>query len=60
MITIPLPYGRSYLNTQIPEERLAGVLASRAHQYKPAAGEAELVRGALANRLCVYLYESRK
>ena len=47
MATITLPYGRGKVLAEIPDERLAGVLQSKAHSYHPAAGEAELVRRAL-------------
>lgn len=49
MTVINIPYGRTHITTEIPDERLAGILESRAHQYEPAAGEEELVAAALAN-----------
>jgi nickel-dependent lactate racemase len=47
MISVNIPYGKSHIRIQIPRKRLAGLLESRAHQYKPEAGEEELVRKAL-------------
>lgn len=57
MATIKIPYGRTFWTVDIPDDRLAGVLVSKAHYYTPAAGEADLVRQALDNpigspRLC--------
>lgn len=49
MANITLPFGREKIVASIPDERLAGVLQSKAHDYKPAAGESELVRQALEN-----------
>jgi lactate racemase len=49
MTAIHIPCGRGYIETHIPAGRLEGVLESRAHQYKPAMGEKELVQKALAN-----------
>lgn len=48
MATINIPYGKSHIEAVIPDARLEGVLESHAHHYKPAAGEEELVRAALA------------
>ncbi len=49
MANITLPFGREKIVASIPDERLAGVLQSKAHDYKPAAGESGLVRQALEN-----------
>jgi len=49
MTSINIPYGKTYIEVQIPKERLEGILESRAHNYKPEAGEEELVRRALEN-----------
>ena len=49
MTTVNIPYGRSHMAVNIPEERLAAILESRAHNYKPEAGEEQLVRKALEN-----------
>lgn len=49
MVTVEVPYGKTSIKLQIQEERLAGILESRAHQYHPEAGEAELVKLALEN-----------
>lgn len=43
-----IPYGKKYMELKISEDRLAGILASKAHQYKPKTGETDLVRQALA------------
>lgn len=47
MTAINIPYGKGYLTVTIPEARLAGILESRAHHYRPEASESELVRKAL-------------
>ncbi|MDR1379592.1 MAG: nickel-dependent lactate racemase, partial [Synergistaceae bacterium] len=44
---ISVPYGKSAIICEIPEERLRGVLYSRAHDYKAKATESSLVREAL-------------
>jgi len=49
MTKISIPYSKSYIDVSIPEKRLEGILESRAHRYKPEAGEAELVQRALEN-----------
>jgi lactate racemase len=49
MTAINMPYGKSCIKVQIPSERLLGILESRAHSYKPEAGEEELVKRALEN-----------
>ena len=49
MITVEIPFGKTYLKFQFPEERLEGVLESRAHQYRPEAEEEDLVKSALIN-----------
>ncbi len=45
--TINIPYGRTFLEAQIPDDRLAGVLVSKAHHYIPEANQESLVRQAL-------------
>ncbi len=58
MATINLPYGKEYINATIPDERLAGVLTSKLHGYKPEVSEETLIRDALANPVdCAPLYE---
>lgn len=47
MSTITLPYGKGKVSATIPDKRLAGILQSKAHSYRPSAGEAELVQQAL-------------
>lgn len=49
MKTIKLPYGKGTLDLNIPEERLAGILESHAHEFKAEKSEAEIVREALEN-----------
>ncbi len=47
MATIRIPYAKTYMELQIPDERLLGVLESKAHHYTPELEQAELVRQAL-------------
>ena len=49
MTAINIPYGKTHLKVDIPDARLEGVLESRAHDFKPTAGEVDLVRMALEN-----------
>jgi nickel-dependent lactate racemase len=44
---ISIPYGKTSVSCRLPEERVKGVLYSRAHDYKPGVSEFELVRKAL-------------
>ncbi|CAA7601324.1 Domain of unknown function DUF2088 [Acididesulfobacillus acetoxydans] len=44
---VKLPYGHSFLEAEIPDERLAGILTTRAEH--PKAGGMAVVEGALAN-----------
>ena len=44
MKTINLPYGKGKLTIEIPEERLAGILLSKAHDYQAKMEEEELVK----------------
>ncbi|MBE3102273.1 MAG: hypothetical protein IMZ47_08415 [Firmicutes bacterium] len=37
MANIELPYGKEYINVEIPDERLNAVLVSDMHHYKPEA-----------------------
>ena len=46
---ISIPYGRTHLTADIPEDRLQAVLRSRLESYVPPMGETELVEAALAN-----------
>jgi len=48
MTEVKFFYGRGSLALDLPEDRLVGVLLSRAHEYQPEAPEGELVRRALA------------
>lgn len=47
MATIKLPFGREQLTVTVPDERLAGVLVSKAHDYHPEKSEVELVKEAM-------------
>lgn len=49
MTIVHIPYGKSPMAVNIPEERLVAILESRAHDYRPEAGEEQLVRRALEN-----------
>lgn len=49
MAEIKIPYGKSYLLANVPDQKLEGVLESKAHHYHPEAGEIELVQQALEN-----------
>ena len=42
-------YGKSFLALDLPDSRLREVLLSRAHDFKPAGTETEIVRNALEN-----------
>ena len=49
MAVVKLPYGTDFLEVDIPDERLNGVLISELHHYKPKLSQVELVRQALEN-----------
>ncbi len=49
MAIIKLPFGRGYLNAEIPNDRLEAVLVPDIHQYKPKLNQTELVKHALEN-----------
>ncbi len=58
MATIKLPYGKEYISASIPDERLAGVLTSKLHGYKPEVSEEKLIRDALKNPIgCLPLHK---
>ena len=48
MHTFSLPFGKEKIKLELPEEQVAGVLVSHAHEYKAPKSEAELVADALA------------
>lgn len=48
-MNIKLPYGKGYKEITVEDERLKAVLVSKAHEYRPTMGEAELVSEALKN-----------
>lgn len=47
MKQIKIPFGTTYLDANIPLNRIAGVLVSKAHHYHSESSEQELVRNAL-------------
>ncbi len=47
MASIKLPFGKSGITAEIPDDRLAGVLRSEAGSYKAEKGESEIVQDAL-------------
>lgn len=49
MANIKLPYGKEFLDVNIPDERLNAVLVSDMHHYKAEKSQTELVREALEN-----------
>ena len=49
MAEIKIPYSKGYVTAVIPDEKLSAVLESKAHDFKPSAGESELVQQALEN-----------
>lgn len=49
MANIKLPYGKGFLEVEIPDERLNAILESDINKYKPELDEMDLVREALEN-----------
>ncbi len=49
MITVKIPYAKTYLEAEIPDNRLQGILLSKAHSYKATDSEQDIVRQALEN-----------
>lgn len=49
MNVIKIPYGKQALTLELPDDELAGVLMSKAHDFTPAARETDLVQQALAH-----------
>lgn len=49
MKTFKLPYGKGTLELNLPEERIAGVLESHAHEFKVEKSQEEIVKEALEN-----------
>lgn len=49
MAKIGLPYNKRTIEVEIDDKNLAGVLSSRAEDYKPQFGESEIVERALDN-----------
>lgn len=47
MTVVKIPYGKRNIEINLPDEKVAGILTSKAHQYVPEAKEADLVRQAL-------------
>ncbi len=48
-MNISIPYNRTHLHADIPDERIKGVLKSRLETYVPALSQQQLVENALAN-----------
>lgn len=48
MTTVRIPYARTHMELTVAEERLAGILESKAHHYQPTASQEELVKQAFA------------
>jgi len=46
---IKIPYAKGYIDAEIPDQRLVGVLTSKAHDYQVESSQEELVRKALEN-----------
>ena len=46
---ISIPYGRTHLTAELPEERVQAVLKSHLESYVPPMGQTELVEAALAS-----------
>ena len=42
MPIVKFPYGKDFLELNIPEERYAGTMLSKMHDYKPQKPSAEL------------------
>lgn len=49
MTIVKIPYAKTYLEAEIPDSRLQGILLSKAHAFKATSNEAEIVRQALEN-----------
>jgi len=48
-MTISIPYNRTHLTAEIPDDRIKGVLKSRLETYTPAASQQQLVEAAMAH-----------
>jgi nickel-dependent lactate racemase len=49
MKQIRLPYGKSYLDVSIPNERINGIIHNRINELTPVKSESEIVRESLLN-----------
>lgn len=49
MAKFSIPFGKEKVNFELPDDQVAGVLLSHAHEYKAPKSEEELVADALAN-----------
>jgi lactate racemase len=49
MTTVKIPYAKTYMEANIPDNRLQGILLSKAHSYKATNSEEALVQQALEN-----------
>ena len=46
---VSFPYGKEFLDLEIPDNRLKGVIVSKLHSYKTEKTQEELVLEAMAN-----------
>ena len=49
MTTIKIPYSTKFIDTTLPDDRIVGILTSKAHHYRSEESQENLVRYALAN-----------
>ncbi len=49
MTVVKIPYARTFVDVEIPDENLQKILESKAHHYKTEISESELVERALEN-----------
>lgn len=47
MAVVSFPYGKEHINWNIPDDRYIGSLTSSLNDYRPSAGESELIENAL-------------
>ena len=53
MPIVKFPYGKEFLELNIPEARFAGKMESHMHSYKPAGTPEALVKEAMANPIAL-------
>ena len=49
MVTVRMPYGKSMVDVEVPDENLNGILESKAHHFERELSEEDLVERALDN-----------